>query len=325
MRKPSKRRMKSSKKTFQSLESNENHKLDPAIARIFFLLSKRFQDSKYKTFFMDQVEVLVYKHGIKDRKIMSILENLDLRFDINDLCPTESEREDQKPQMNAIDQQKYWQRKLEKKYTKQNIQNLEKMMMIFRADQLFAPLYRLVSQRIMSHNRNFFVNLRFFAKLAPFRKLHYAVQNKVKSRLRNSFSQILFYVKPNLRLLLLIFVISKVKQKRIVDAYRRIYGFYNAVLIKNPDYKIQEKFPQKKEETKELMENFMEHIQSSKTIEKLQEPDLFNNEIGFGSGIKKKKINKIMNEDLHNMFQKKPAITSQKPFYEDNGKQCSIP
>ena len=197
-----------------------------AIARIFYLLSKRFQDTRYKNFFLDQVEVLVYNHGIRDPKIMNILKNLDLRFDINDLCPEESEREDENREISVMEKQLKMQRKIEKQYTKENMKKLERVMMLFRADNLFAPLIRHFIFKKMSFNRHFFVNLRWFSKLAPFRKLHQCVQKRVKINQRAVFSQILFYIKPNLRLLLLMFAISKVKQRHIVDAFRRIYAFY---------------------------------------------------------------------------------------------------
>jgi hypothetical protein len=140
-------------------------------------------------------------------------------------------------------------------------------------------------QRIMRYNRNFFVNLRFFAKLAPFRILHSTVQEAVKTRTRDSFSQILFYVKPNLRLLLLIFVISKVKQRHIVDAFRRIYGFYNGMLI-HDDPSLQNSKIEKESDNgnKSLMNNFMEHIQSDKHINNLMEPNIFNNQVEKSSG-----------------------------------------
>lgn len=198
-----------------------------AVGRIFFLLSKRFQDTRYKNFFMDQVEVLVYKHGIRDPQIMSLLENLDLRFGLDELCPEESEAEDATKGVELeAEKQLKMQRRLEKKYTKDNIAKLEHVMMLFRADQLFAPLVRHFGIKKMSFNRHFFVNLRMFAKLAPFRKLHKTVQERVWMNQRGAFSQILFYNKPNLRLLLLISAISKVKQRHIVDSFRRIYAFY---------------------------------------------------------------------------------------------------
>ena len=270
----------SSNKKLLNKSKDNDHQLNPAIARIFFLLSKRFQDSKYTTFFMDQIEILVFKHGIKDKKIMGILDNLDLRFDLKDLCPGESELEESENKLKTVDHQKYLQRQLEKKYTKENIQNLEDMMMIFRADQLFAPLYRSFSKKLMFYRRNFFVNLRYYSKLTPFRKLHCSVQNMVKKRTRKSFSQILFYIKPNLRLLLMIYVISKVKQRNVVDAYRRIYGFYNATIIndskinkKNKLQSFKDRFNIKPvvEENKDLMEGFMEHIQSNKDIQNFKE------------------------------------------------------
>ena len=197
-----------------------------AIARIFYLLSKRFQDTRYKNFFLDQVEVLVYKHGIRDPQIMNILQNLDLRFDINSLCPEESEHENGIREKSVQEKQIQMQRKLEKEYTKENMIKLERIMMLFRADNLYAPLIRHFIIKKMSFNRHFFVNLRWFSKLAPFRKLHQCVQKRVRINQKASFSQILFYVKPNLRLLLLMFAISKVKQRHIVDSFRRIYAFY---------------------------------------------------------------------------------------------------
>jgi hypothetical protein len=217
------------KKHLHSPKAHNNDTPNPqkktAIGRIFFLLSRRFQDTRYKNFFMDQVEVLVYKHGIRDPQIMSLLKNLDLRFGLEELCPEESEKEDM-GQLDIQAKQLRMQRKLEKQYTKENISKLENIMMLFRADQLFAPLVRHFGKKKMSFNRHFFVNLRMFAKLAPFRKIHQTVQERVWTNQKASFSQILFYVKPNLRMLLLIFAISKVKQRHIVDAFRRIYAFY---------------------------------------------------------------------------------------------------
>jgi hypothetical protein len=210
----------------QEIVTDEASKKKTAIGRIFYLLSKRFQDTQYRTFFMDQVELLVYKHGVKDPQIMSLLNNLDLRFNINELCPEESEKEDLNGPFSAMENQAKMQRKLEKQITKENMEKLERVMMLFRGDQLFAPLIRHFGLKKMSFDRHFFVNLRYFARLAPFRKLHQTVQNRVHINCKAAFSQILFYVKPNLRLLLMMFAISKVKQRHIVDAFRRIYAFY---------------------------------------------------------------------------------------------------
>ena len=195
-----------------------------AIGRVFYLLSRRFQDTQYKNFFLDQVELLVYKHGIRDPQIISLLQNLDLRFDIRELCPEESEQEHSS--QRELRSQERVQRRLEKQMTQENMRRLERVMMLFRADQLFAPLIRHFSFRKMSYNRHFFVNLRMFAKLAPFRKLHAAVQRRVHINRRAALSQVLFYVKPNLRLLVMMYAISKVQQRHTVDAFRRIYAFY---------------------------------------------------------------------------------------------------
>ena len=228
------------------------------------------------------------------------------------------------------------------------------MMMIFRADQLFAPLYRMYNQRMMRYNRNFFVNLRFFAKLAPFRKLNSTVQNAVKTRQRNSFSQILFYVKPNLRLLLLIYVISKVKQRHIVDSFRRIYGFYTGVLLHDEPAKPPKKKDDLGKEAKALMTNLIEHIKSEREVKNLLEPDLFGNEVEKSSGsgslpksfggenqnfyfqanMTKKKTPQIVQgsnafKEDHDqlrqrggMFNKKVINKKKQQFQEDEGKFC---
>lgn len=206
------------------VDSEPNVEKKSAIGRVFYLLSRRFQNTQYKNFFLDQVEVLVYKHGIRDPKIMSLLQNLDLRFNISELCPEDSEHEQN--DAREMRSQERVQRRLEKQMTKQNMRRLEHIMMLFRADQMFAPLIRHFSIRKMSYNRNFFVNLRMFAKLAPFRKLHSTVQKRVRTNQKAAFSQMLFYVKPNLRLLVMIYAISKVEQRHTVDAFRRIYAFY---------------------------------------------------------------------------------------------------
>lgn len=232
-------------------ESKEMKEASPvkktAIGRVFYLLSKRFQDTRYKNFFMDQVEILVYKHGIRDPQIMSLLKNLDLRFEIDELCPEESEVEED-ARKGDLEKQAKMQRRLEKQYTRENIEKLERVIELFRADQLFAPLIRHFIIKKMSFNRHFFVNLRMFSKLAPFRKLHQSVQNRVALNQKAAFSQILFYVKPNLRLLLLMFAISKVKQRHIVDAFRRIYAFY---------YEILKKEKQEKENASKLLINLI--------------------------------------------------------------------
>lgn len=206
-------------------------KLSGAVSRILFLLSKRFQDSKYKSFFLDQIEVLVFRHGVRDPQILDILNTLDLRFGVEQLCPSESEAEGGTPQPDPLAQQRRLQRRLEKQCTRRNIESLERTLSIFRADQFCAPLFRAFAQRELAHDRHFFVNLRRHAKLAPFRKLRRVLERKVRQRRKVAFSQILFYVKPNLRLLLLLFAISKVKTRKLVDSFRRIYGFYEGTQI----------------------------------------------------------------------------------------------
>ena len=235
----------------------ESTQLDPAIARVFFLLSKRFRDSKYKTFFMDQIEVLVYRHGIRDPQILNILRGLDLRFGVDQLCPAESETDDVNSDANLHEHQRRLQKKIEKQCTRDNIRNLEKTMTIFRADALFAPLLRATARQLLSHTRHFFINLRRRAKLAPFRRIHSTVAHLVQNRLRKAFSQILFYVQPKLRLLPLIFAISKVKQKRLVDSFRRIHGFGKAVVGEESAKRV---------DKVGLMQGFIAHLKSQKNI-----------------------------------------------------------
>ena len=206
-------------------KSNADRKAEQHVARVFYLLSRRFNDTKYKTFFMDQIELLVYKHRIKDPKILNIIGNLDMRFDMNDLCPQESEEESGGFIPSAKIQSKM-ERRVRKGLTRENMANLEQVLLLFRGDQLFAPLLRLSKKRLVSHRRNFFVSIRNYAKLAPFRRLHRTVEERVKKNKRDSFFKMLFYLKPNLRLLLLIFIISKVKQRHVMDAYRKIAGVY---------------------------------------------------------------------------------------------------
>lgn len=294
---------------------NSPHQINPAMSHIFFLLSKRFQDSKYKNFFMDQIEVLVFKHGIKDKKIMSLLQNLDLRFDINQLCPRESE--DEQEGESPLKRQQAFQKQLEKKYTRENIKNLERMMIIFRADQFYAPIYRAVSKQMLKHSRNFFVNLRRYSKLTPFRKLNSVVKNNVKEKLRNAFSQVLFYVKPNMRLLLLIYVISKAKQKREVDGFRRIYGYHEGFFLDDsqfdgkvaePEVKMTKRFSMAGG-VKCLMNDFMEHIQSNKHIETFSEDEQVNLDEPFIGNDKQNDLLFQKKED-HEMFDELKKIGS---------------
>ena len=206
----------------------ENEKVNPVVGHIFYLLSKRFKDSKYKTFFMDQIELLIYKYKIKNKEIKNILNNMDLRFDIKQLCHEETETENEGNNYDTYKHaQKQIEKQLKKKMTKENMNSLELMMQLFRADQFYAPLLKGFSRQLQNYKRNFFVNLFSFAKLAPFRKLHNAVTKKVKTNLKASFYKILFYDKPNMRLLLLIYVISKIKQKREIDAFHRIAFFFS--------------------------------------------------------------------------------------------------
>ena len=207
-------------------KEDKNANTNSAIGKIFFLLSKRFQDTRYRTFFMDQIELLVFKHGIKNQQISNLLKTMDLRFDLKDLLPEESESEDRVKMQSPEDAHRYVQRQMEKKFTKENMDNLEHIMLLFRGDQLFAPLVRHISNRKMMYDRMFFVNLRRFAKLAPFRKIHKTVQERVKLNTRDAFYKILFYRKPNLKLLLLIFTISKIKQRHVLDAFNRIISIY---------------------------------------------------------------------------------------------------
>lgn len=208
------------------LEQTEaDKKAEQNVARIFYLLSRRFNDTKYKQFFMDQIELLIYKHKIKDPKILGILGNMDMRFEMTDLVPQESE-EESSGFVPSFKIQSKMERKIRKGLTRENMANLEQVLLLFRGDQLFAPLIRLSKKTLISHRRNFFVAFRFYAKLAPFRRLHRTVQERVRKNKRDAFYKMLFYLKPNLRLLLLMFIISKVKQRHVMDAYRKIAGVY---------------------------------------------------------------------------------------------------
>jgi hypothetical protein len=214
---------------------------------------------------MDQVEVLIHKHKIKDKNILNILKHLNNVSDLNNLlnsnktyCHSAIDLKNNFKSLStskggSIDKQFFKQNtqdgsrrkffskasSLEKEMEDgegfENIQELEHIMKLFRADQLYAPVIKHFSKVTLNYRRNFFVNLRFMAKMAPFRKLKNTVEKRRIKNLRDGFSSIVFYMRPQLKFLLLVYVISKAKQRNILDSFRRLEG-YNKSKFKVKDF-----------------------------------------------------------------------------------------
>lgn len=203
---------------------------------------------------MDQVEVLIHKHQIKDKNILKILKHLnnvtdltnllnsqknyahsaiDFNENINGLSSTnraETERKFFKYNTQECSRKQNFKKSyslekdMESGVSFENIEELEHIMKLFRADQLYAPVIKHFSNLILNYRRNFFVNLRFMAKMAPFRKLKNVIEGRRLKNLRDSYSSIVFFLRPHLKLLLLAFVMSKAKQRRIMDSFRTLEG-----------------------------------------------------------------------------------------------------
>lgn len=217
------------------------------LGKIFFLLSKRFQkNNKYKEYFMDQVELLVYRHRIQDQNVLNILRHLN---NVSDLADGLSQLKHKfhsvvdlagAPRRNfqkkSTSNETVGQRARAAKFSKtnsieddlneqdgfQHIEKLERLMRLFRADQLYAPVILHFNNVFMNYQRNFFVNLRFMAKMAPFRKIRRVVERRRLQNLRAGFSAVIFFTRPHMKLLLLIYVISKAKQRHLIDSFRRL-------------------------------------------------------------------------------------------------------
>ena len=223
---------------------------------------------------MDQVELLVYKHQIKDNNILNILKHLNNVTDLDlkskdNYCFSAINLAEQNRKYNSNNKEyrKYqtlskkkeafiWKsnsldKNIESEMTNDNIQKLEKLMKLFRADQLYAPVIHHFNNTILNYRRNFFVNLRFMAKMAPFKKIKNVVENLYLRRLRDGFSSIIFFTRPHLKLLLLIYVISKVKQRRLMDSFRRLEGYKKFKKKVPRDIIIQPHFRKKYESSKE--------------------------------------------------------------------------
>lgn len=193
----------------------------------------------------------MYRHKIKDQNVLNILKHL------NNVSDFPAGLNQLKHKFHSVvDLANYSQRKLQKKassnetvgnsrngrhakFTKtnsiedqlngqpafQHIEKLERIMRLFRADQLYAPVILHFNNVLLNYRRNFFLNLRFMAKMAPFRKIRKVVETRRMMNLRAGFSAIIFFTRPQLKLLLLIYVISKAKQRHLIDSFRRLEGF----------------------------------------------------------------------------------------------------
>ena len=195
------------------------------LSRIFYLLSKNSTENKHAQYFMDKVELLIYKHGIRNDQLVNILQNMDLRFDIKQFVP--SLKEDENLTMDKSPKKETLVKEMDSKIAK-----LETMMMLYRGDQILAPLFKRFGLKINSFQRQFFVNVRFFSKIAPFKIIQKLIFLKIKKRKQDGLHKILFYKKQDVNVKLLKVTLCKIKQRILSNSFKELYIHYLKELLK---------------------------------------------------------------------------------------------
>lgn len=209
-----------------SSKNSENvQRSNDQLSRIFYLLSKNSTENKHAQYFMDKVELLIYKHGIRNDQLVNILQNMDLRFDIKQFVP--SLKEDENLTMDKSPKKETLVKEMDSKIAK-----LETMMMLYRGDQILAPLFKRFGLKINSFQRQFFVNVRFFSKIAPFKIIQKLIFLKIKKRKQDGLHKILFYKKQDVNVKLLKVTLCKIKQRILSNSFKELYIHYLKELLK---------------------------------------------------------------------------------------------
>ena len=219
-------------RTSQSDEASEKEaepdELDDKTKRsLFYLLSKKFSTLPNKRYFLDQIELIILKKKLRSSQIKSILKKENVKVDMDSVFLDENNSSFQnKTHANP------------RKGAKTGIldpklDRLERVLTLYRADQLFAPLMKLVDLRVCLFERHFFLNTRLFAKLAPFRKIHSLIEAKLTSTRRSTWTRILFCNKTCVKLRLVCALISKSKLRVLANSFKEIcfFSFKQAFLM----------------------------------------------------------------------------------------------
>lgn len=232
----------------------ETRELDDETKRsLFYLLSKNFGDLGNKRYFLDQIELMILKKGIQPKEIKRILRKENMNLHVGPLFSDENDSSflNKSQPGNKIP--------LNNNESDQKMLQLERVLTLYRADQLFAPLIKLVNLRMILFQRHFFVNTRFFAKLAPFRKVHSLVEHKLEGIRRGVWSQILFYKKPCVKLQLVCALVAKAKQRILANSFKEICLYFMKKLLMK---QMQEQMQESKNQTKESTETKIPEIES---------------------------------------------------------------
>ena len=225
----------------------KNGSKSPLLSRIFFLLSKRFQKhNKYKEYFIDQVQLLIYKHQIEDETVLHMLKNFDSINQKN--IPRKSiEIKKRNNSQNLKRRSSYSQKAFiklpssqskqsdlrrvlsksqkdfeiqEKRFDPEKWSKLEHIMKLYRGDQLFAPIVKYFGMIMIKYQRNFFFKLRNISKIYPFKRLAITIKKKKSKILKSSLYKMLFYKRAYLKLFFFAFILNKIKNKNTGDCFK---------------------------------------------------------------------------------------------------------
>lgn len=211
----------------------------PVVNRIFHLLSRRFQkNNKYRDYFIDQIRLLTFRHRIDDQKLLGMIKSFDAAH--FPLEPRPRRRWAQAGRLRHTARPKPLSRLAHSplgpvakgtaramaqglnRGEESRLVKLEHLMKLFRGDQLFGPVVKFVNRQLLHRQRNFLLNLRFTAKLKPFRVLHTVVNGKQRVLLKKALYTLLFHRRSHLKLMFLVFVVNRIRTRVLVSSFYQL-------------------------------------------------------------------------------------------------------
>jgi hypothetical protein len=180
----------------------------------------------------------LFKHNIKDQNIIKILADLEnknhLKRKKNEVKTVKKKRFNMRSYKKTQTLKKYNSARRPKvefnslrsinslNENNDKLLQLEKVMKLYRGDQLFGPVVKFFNKQLINYQRNFFIKLRFSAKLTPFKLLSRFVIQKKRSIMKKALFNMFFYNRSYLKFVIFVFIFNKLKQKIFMETFKQL-------------------------------------------------------------------------------------------------------
>lgn len=219
-----------------SQRSVETKKVDPKFLKTCFVYFSSFKKEYLANGFTKEMKLLLFKHDLHDFKIILFFSHFLENLNLDQFSQQRGRKRESAFTSKAFaDFEESLYNSLKKANLFQKTSIVKRVIDIHRASKLFQVLRNKVNW----HSTQFMSRTKLLCHKKALSKLSLFIDNTRLAQKKETFSKIAIYVKPNLKLLLLMFVISKVKQKKVMVSFRRLYGFYLNRMIKRSDESFQ--------------------------------------------------------------------------------------